>query len=566
MSASTLTVSGQGRTWQIEPNPACTIIGRSSLCDVVLDCKDVSREHARIFQDPFGRWIVDDLGSSNGVLIDAKRVESAAVLPGEPMVIGSFRLSITEPLDPRIEPDESIETTATITAGGFETEVVAGRAEHHEILAAHYVKKLDEVVQSLSQLTSCSALYPQVCRLLAETPEEVAMVLRLPEKTQPLPRTPEVLACHFGGKQDDAAGVEAAALRPPRFACRLSRHLLESLRSTGNAAMIKTIFSSDEDVTWSAVDEHSPRAVVCAPLGDVAKPVDLLYLDIPVDSAAPGIVEFVQAVARQVIFARKALVLVQTKAQRCVLDYQLSLARQIQSRLTPELPQDLSGVDFALYHKPVIWVGGDYCDVWSLDDGRLTLAVGDVSGRGLPAAMALPGLKLVLRTAMALGAVPAKAMRLANLHVLRNLPEDVHVSLFLGLFDPRKSTLEYINAGHMKPIIIAPESTVVGLGQQGNPALGVADASFQAKVETVGRAACVLVFTDGITQATARNGDKFGFERLVHLLKTGQYHCPADIIDSVINAVENFRKPSPQTDDITVFALANRQVDAATTT
>jgi serine phosphatase RsbU (regulator of sigma subunit) len=572
MAAVTLTISGHGKTWQIEPNAEGTIIGRGSLCDIVLESRDISREHARIFQDPFGRWIAEDLGSSNGIFINGKRVEACAVLPGEPIVIGSFSLKITQSLDQQIKRDDSVQTTATVTTDGFETGIISGESKLDEALSHPCLKELDEIIERLSKLTSLSALYPEVCRCLAREREEVAAVLRLPEKAKPMPKSPEIIACHFGGKPDDTTGQDTANYSSSRLALRLSRHLLESVQTTGNAAMVRTIYSSDAEITSTSIDEHSPRAIICAPLGDVTKVFDLLYLDIPVDKATPDMLKFVWAVSRQVILTRKSLTLMQVKAERSILDNQLSLAQKIQSRLAPTIPQDLSGVELSLYYKPVMWVGGDYCDVWLLNDGRLAFAIGDVSCEGLAAAMVMSNLQTALRTAMSFCSKPSEVMKHVNLHLIQNLPEGMSVTgvpffnksqngnptLFLGLFDQAKGTLEYVNAGHLQPLIVRPQSTVMPLGQPGNSVLGVGDASFRTNVETIQQGARLLVFTDGITEAKSPDGKEFGVKRITYLLKTADDSSAEHIINLVTGAVEDFRKLCPQQDDITVFALFNR--------
>lgn len=312
MAAVILTISGRGKTWHIEPNPKGTIIGRSPRCDVVLESRDVSREHARIFQDPLGQWSVEDLDSSNGTFINGKRIEVCAVLPGEPIVIGPFSLSITQPLGRQIKRDDFVRATTNIIMEDFETEIFYAKTRLDKTGAPPPCpKQLDEITRCLSELTSLSALYPEVCRHLARAPKTVAVVLRLPEKTRPIPKLPEVLACHFGDTPDDAGAPATAGLYPSRLAFRVSHHVLEEVRSKGSPIMAKSIYSSDFEITFTAVDEHSPRAVICAPLGDVTEGGDLLYLDIPIDETTKTtpeeMFEFVQAVSRQVISTRKSL-------------------------------------------------------------------------------------------------------------------------------------------------------------------------------------------------------------------------------------------------------------------
>jgi serine phosphatase RsbU (regulator of sigma subunit) len=562
MAKTILTITGHGKTWQNEPNPKGTIIGRGSMCDIVIDSKEISREHARVFQDPFGRWIVEDIGSTNGIFINGKRIEACAVLPGEQVVMGSLLLTLTQPLDVQIKPDNSVHTTATITIDGFETELISGKSEPYETLSGPYLKRLSEIIESLSELTSSTTLYPEVCRCLAQLPETVAVVLRLPEKTKPIPKSPDILAYHFSGDELDTTTKDAARFPRLPLAFRLSTRVLEAIRATGNAVMVKAIYSSDEEVTWAFVDEQSPRAIICTPLGDVTEEVDCLYLDIPIDEAPQDSLEFVRAIARQVISARKRLLFMQAKTERGILDYQLSFAQKIQSRLVPTIQQTLYGVDIALYHKPTIWVGGNYCDVWSLKDGRLALAVGDISSKGLPAAMIMSDLRVALRTTMSFCNNPSSSIEQVNSHLVQTLPKGVFVSLFLGLFDPQKGTLEYVNAGHLQPLIVRPKSMGVPLGQPDNPVLGTADASFQIDVETIPLNACLLVFTDGITEAMSPKGSEFGVKGVISLLKTIGDLSAKRAINLVIESLENFRQSCAQQDDITVLALVNRPPDS----
>jgi len=563
MAAVTLTVFGRGKTLQVEPKATGTIIGRSAKCDVVIDSRDVSREHARIFQDPYGRWIVEDLGSSNGVFINGKRIEACAVLPGEPIVIGSFSLRLSESFDQEIKPDDSIQASTNIIVEDFETEIFYGKKRAEQTTTRPLPKQLDEIVARLSELTSPSSLYPEACRYLAQAPRMAAVVVRVPAKNKPLPKSPIILACHFGDSPAGTSGQTAVGFDSSRLAFRVSRHVLEEARSKDDAVMAKSIYSSDEEITSTAVDEHSPRAVICAPVGGVTDVIDLLYVDIPIDEATRAqpeeMFEFVRAVSREVVATRKNLTLMQVKAEKSTLDHELSLAQKFQARLAPTVPQELSGVDLAVYYEPVIWVGGDYCDAWSLKDGRLAFAVGDISGSGLPAAMVMCNLRTALRTTMSFCSEPSDVMKHVNAHLIQDLPEGVHATLFLGLYDASKGTLEYVNAGHLQPLVVHPGSTVGLLGEPDNPALGGSSALFQTKARTIERGAQLLVITDGVTRANSPDGEEFGMKRVLSLLKTAQGRSARQIVDSVVGGVTDFRQTLAQQDDITVLALVNQK-------
>ncbi len=568
MAKTTLTISGPEKTWQIELNPQGTLIGRSPRRDIVLESRQVSRRHARILRDPFGRWIVEDLGSSNGTFVHGKRIETCPVLPGDRVIIGPFCLSMTQSLDQQIGPDESVQAT-NIVVEDFETEIFYGKSKADETSLRPRPKQLTEITELLSELTSPAALYPEVCRYLARAPKTVALVLRLPEKAQPLPKSPQILACSFGDSPDDTKALDKPGLYPSlpvilnQVAYRLSRHVLEEVRSKGNAVMAKSIYSSDEEITVTMVDEHSPRALICAPLGDVAGGGDALYLDVPIDEAAKTtpeeVFELVRGISREIISTRKTLILMQAKAERSGLNHELSLARQTQLKLTPTVPPGLSDVDVALYYKPTVWVGGDYCDIWLLKDGRLAFAIGHVSDKGLPAAMVMSDLRTALRTTMSFCTELSDVAKQVNSHLLQSLPKGVSVTLFLGLFDPSDGTLQYVNADHVQPLIVQPQSTVVPLSQIGNSALGIADTSFRTSTKPIPQGAQLITFTDGITKAKSPDGQEFGVKRLVHLLESAGARSADGILNSIIEAVTDFRQTSAQPDDVTALVLVSQK-------
>ena len=562
MEAVRLAISGQGRTWDVELRPGGMTIGRSEACDLVIRNKDISRQHAIIFPDPFGRWIIQDLGSSNGTFIHTERVETSAIPFGEPVTIGEFSLLIVPSLEPQSEASGSVRATATATTNGFETEMVSGKGMQDRNLSPRQSKQLDDIIERLSRLTSLSMLYPELCRSLAALPGEIAMVLRLPRKSEPLPKSPEVLSCHFADDADGATSSDTGVFKEYRLAFRLSAKMLEAARSTGDAVMVKSIFTSDSDVsvTRSASDEHAPRAIICVPLGDVTHQFDLLYLDIPVDDAKPNILPFIEAVARQAVITRQSLVLMQAKAERSVLDYQLSLARQIQMQLIPTVPQGLSDLDIDVYYKPTIWVGGDYGDIWKTPDGRLGFVLGKTSQAGLPGAIAMQCLGAVLRTVAAVHSDPAEVLRHANAHLNRTQSDNVAMSLFLGFYTPEKGELEYANAGGIQPVVIEPRSTDMLPVQPSSPIPVVDSSALQTRTHTFQKDFCLVAFTEGITNLLAPGGGQSSIKALVRALKTVDQLSANKIVAAVIDSIASARQMMGQDDDLTLFALVHREV------
>lgn len=549
-----LHVSGKGPDSDIPLDPSGAILGRAATCHIVLDSPKISRRHARIFKDPFGRWIVEDLESRNGVWIGENRVRTQAMIPGEIITIGPYHLSLTEPPSVRIEADP----TATATSAVIEEDdsagpVITAAVDDYDALTGVRLKQLNAIIDRLSELTNPNDLYPEVCRSLARTPETFSLVLRLPTGSQPISDSPKVIACHLGGRAPGSFDIQNENLH-------ISRRVIHAVRTTGNAVMASSAQTSERDMMLTVVDERMPRAVLCSPLGDFTETVDALYLDIPSGHATSEMLDFVRAIARQVSLTRKGLLFAEAKAERRAVDRQLDLAREIQTKLTPSNLKETSGVDTALYYKPAMWVGGDYCDMWPLADGKIAFTIADVSGKGLSAAMVMSNLQAALRTTMTFCPDVADAMGHIDRHLSDSMPERMFITMFLGVFDPSDGKLQYVNAGHILPIVIRPDGLAGELGKPTNPPVGVFVGSFKASEEILEPDTAILIVTDGITEVMSPEDEEFGPERMRKALDGTKGKSAEELVKIVSSSAKKFRTDLPQQDDITVFALRNAKL------
>ena len=304
MTQAILTTRGSDESRQVELNPEGTTIGRSPACDIVIDSRDVSRQHACAFCDRSGRWVFEDLGSSNGLFVNGVRVEACTVGAGDEVTIGPASLSLSGPPELRTEPAVASQTPHIIVQD-FGTEVFYDRPKLDECPKAPCPERLEHIRKHLSELTSLPMVYAEACRVLAWRPKTAAAVFRMSEQGRPASKMPEVLAYHFGGSPADT-GVPA---RPegdwPAAAFRVSHRLLDAVRLKGQPLMTKSIFSCDTQVTMSLIDEHSPRALICVQLGAYQGCVDLLYVDVLIDDRTrPGPEEMfalAQAAGRHIV-------------------------------------------------------------------------------------------------------------------------------------------------------------------------------------------------------------------------------------------------------------------------
>jgi len=300
MSEAMLTVRQWGKTWQVDLNAQGTVIGRSPDCELVIDSKDVSRKHARVYRDPSGKWIIEDLDSSNGIFVNGKSVESCALELGDVVEIGHASLSLGRIIGHHTEIPASSQMPKIIVED-FGTEVFYDRPRLEDCTDQPCPERLERVTQCLSKPESLEMLYPELCQILVQGPAAAAVMFRLSLQD---PSTPKVLAHHFSNSLEHGTDKVDSGENPPHRALRVSHRLMERVHKEGRALMSKSIFSCDTQVAISLIDEHSPRAIICVPLNTTDKAMDLAYIDVPIKDRIPPQPEemfaFVQAVAQKV--------------------------------------------------------------------------------------------------------------------------------------------------------------------------------------------------------------------------------------------------------------------------
>jgi HAMP domain-containing protein len=242
-------------------------------------------------------------------------------------------------------------------------------------------------------------------------------------------------------------------------------------------------------------------------------------------------------------------------AQR--MEEELRLAGIIQDRLLPSSPPVLDRLELAGMSLPAREVGGDYYDYLLLDDGRLGLAVADVSGKGTPAALLMSAFRAALRS-QDLGALgPAETMARINRFIHESVDPGKFITAYLALLDPATGEIRYANAGHDAPLVVGSDGSVTEL-TGGGLILGMLPQIVYDEAATVlERGALLAIFTDGVTEAQDPAGEFYGAERLAEALQRHRARPCADILHGLTEEIAAFAGEGPQSDDITVI-LARR--------
>jgi serine phosphatase RsbU (regulator of sigma subunit) len=241
---------------------------------------------------------------------------------------------------------------------------------------------------------------------------------------------------------------------------------------------------------------------------------------------------------------------------KLLLKGDLEIARQIQFSLLPFEPYDRPGASIRALMRPANTVGGDYFDFVELPDGRLAVVIGDVAGKGMPAALLMALLQGSLRTLISAGLRGRDLMGKLNVHLAAHIPSNRLVTLFYGELDPATGRLEYVNAGHNAPFVLRAGGRAERLEATG-PALGVVPgASYECGETAVGVAERLLLFTDGVVEAENPAGEEFGELRLEDTLRRGAAQDRRELIEGVREQVLAFCGGQPPRDDMTLLLLA----------
>ena len=274
----------------------------------------------------------------------------------------------------------------------------------------------------------------------------------------------------------------------------------------------------------------------------VTKPLDFEDLQITIDRTLSHMAEWKEALQ-----SRDKLVALQNE-----LDVASKMQQSILPTSFPETPE------YEIYGNmvPARNVGGDFYDLVPMENGRIGLAVADVSDKGVPAALFMMSSRTLLKgSAIGMGA-PGSVLSEVNTMLTENNDTMMFVTLVYALYDPETGVLTYSNGGHCNPLVVHPDSSSEELALTGGVALGVMpDLEYREAQTALNPGDTLVLYTDGVSEAMNAQGEEFGVERLQQLF-TGQPPASArTAIETIMQAVSDFAGDTPQSDDVTCLVL-----------
>jgi sigma-B regulation protein RsbU (phosphoserine phosphatase) len=235
------------------------------------------------------------------------------------------------------------------------------------------------------------------------------------------------------------------------------------------------------------------------------------------------------------------------------IEREIELAASIQKTILPTALPAVPGLVLAGGNRPTRSVGGDYFDVFPLEDGRTALCVADVSGKGVPAALLVSTVHACLHLLVPKGAsdLPSLVTRM-NKHLRSFSSTHKFVTLFVAVYDPATSLLTYVNAGHNPGIVLSGDSATE-LPSGGFPIGMFPDVAYPSAEVRLATGDLLVLYSDGITEAVDADDQEFGLPRLVELVRSSREAPPGELSSEIFSAVAEFTRGVAQYDDQTVL-------------
>ncbi len=542
-------------------------IGRSARNDLCIPDPFASRVHAEVRREG-DEYVLQDLGSANGTLYNGATVDGVVNLTaggriqiGETEIVyddGTFNSGMGATM---ITDNTSSLPEATIalasgdrTTSGLLEAIEGARTQPEEIASTTVTPKAKH--GDLLALISKVGITLLSSATLNETLEQIVSLV-----FEAVPADRCLIMMRDEGSEDLRVAVARLRDRVGEVGeIRVSRNVLDEVVIRGKSVLTSDA-QHDPRFASGTVVLQGVRSVLAVPLGVSDKVFGIIYADSPIaegrftEDHLKVLTTLASVAAIRVENAR----LVEARLERERLERELALASEIQQRFQPTAPPHVNGYELQGISFPCYEIGGDYYDFIERDDGRLIIALGDVSGKGTAAALLMSSLHAAIHAQSASHNTLSATISAVNRYLADNIPANRFVTLFYAELDPESGALSFLNAGHNPPLIVHSAGTVEQLASGGLP-LGIKrDAEYREGRTQMQRGDVLVIYSDGVTEAVSPTNEEFGATRLYEVVSRNIEASAAGIRDRIESSLTKFAQGTSAADDITLV-IVKRQL------
>ena len=526
-----------------------TTIGRSARSDICIPDAFASRLHAEVRKEGDNFWL-QDLGSANGTRYNGSVVSMPIPLtPGGKIQIGETVLEFD---DERVRQKRNSTLIAENTEALDPSKTIALSREKlptAEILESQFSSRnellgiISKVGVALLSSSGLSDTLNQVASLVFETvPAERCMIMLRDEAED---GGMKILVARTRGKDEQIEEV------------RISRTVMDEVMKNG-----KSVLTSDA--------QHDPRyasqtmallgirSVLAVPLSVHEHEIfGLVYADSPTYEASftEEHLNILTTLASVASIRIENARLLEERFERERMERELELATEIQQSFQPSSPPIIDGYEFQGISFSCYEIGGDYYDFIQRHDGKMMIALGDVSGKGTAAALLMSSVHAAIHAQTAAKNSLLETVTSVNQYLADNTPSNRFVTLFIAELDPATGKIAYINAGHNPPLIGRNDGTVEQLGSGGFPLGIIPNAEYELGETYLKSNEVLVIYSDGVSEAANLKEEEFGMERLTDVISKNLQKSASGMRDKIESSLSSFTQSAPVGDDITMVIV-----------
>lgn len=520
-----------------------TVLGRNPDCHVVIPVTSVSREHAQILHNQ-GKFFIEDLQSRNGTFVNDKQISGRTALKNSDKIrICDFQATFIDAPPPDLEDEEEDEPDSATTV---EAKLSHSSSVRLETQPAEKLAALLEISSNLSKTLKLDPLLPKIVDnlfLLFKQADRGFIILAEEGTTKLMPKVIKTRR-----PQDETTA-------------RFSRTIVKQCLQSAQAVLLDD--AGGQFPTSQSVVDFRIRSVMCTPLVTAeGKAFGVIQLDTQDRSKkfTEEDLKLLWGVANQASIALENAQLHENAVAQERVKRDLELAREVQLSFLPKKLPELAGYEFFAHYESALEVGGDYYGFVPMPNQRVAITLGDVAGKGVPAALLMAKLSSDARFCLLTEPELATAVsRLNNLLVESTSQMDRFVTMAAILLDANTHKVTLVNAGHPSPMLYRHQGGTleecVPREVSGVP-LGMLEGFDYSSCQVdLAPGDCLLVFSDGVPDAMSVRNTAFQIKGIHTALQGGGPYAPKTLGDKIVKAVRQHASGRSQHDDITLVCL-----------
>jgi serine phosphatase RsbU (regulator of sigma subunit)/pSer/pThr/pTyr-binding forkhead associated (FHA) protein len=542
MPRSILIQAPDGQTKTLPLSGSRLAVGRSSSVELSFpDDAGLSRQHFAL--EPSGDdWTVQDLGSKNGTFVNGIPLKARLTLrPGDRITAGHIAIvfapdrSAPAPGVVVFEGGEGAETDSPSTStlvtslGDANRTIVVEPGGGAKPSAA--MQALIHAGQELAENRPLADLFPLILDLSIQAVNAQRGVLLLLEGDQ----------------------LTAKAHKGDGF--RISTAVRDRVLREKSSVLVRDAQLDDAFKGRMSIVEQKVHTMMAVPLETKDRSIGLIYVDSPfiLREFTKNDLSLLTVMANVAAIRIEHARLAEVEAAERIMQRDLSQAAEIQGGMLPARAPEIAGLDLAGFNVPCRTVGGDYYDFFPYPDASVGLALGDVSGKGMPASLMMMALHARVHVLAETPGNLGDFMARLNKATCATCPSNRFITFFFSVLDGASGDLRFANAGHNPPVLLRASGEAQML-EGGGPVLGVISiAPYSEQNANLAPGDLLVLYSDGVTEANNPDFDEFGEERVIRVLSENRARPAREIVDAVTAALKEFTAGAPQADDITLL-------------